>query len=166
MRSLRIRLSTLVLLVSLILSTAAFGPMKCSHEEERANINRAINIVEGTPALVASFQLSAGITSSINKSISTAIDAAKAYRDDPTEQTWLRGLNTIDHLVSTGAFKTGSPKWDARLIGVITLFRTVYAALGPNTLAEISHDSEDGKAARRELERNIQELERLVKQRD
>jgi hypothetical protein len=72
-----------------------------------------------------------------------------------------KALGAFDALLNSGVIKLPLLARQA-----IQLARTVYAAFAPATLAEMSANSEDGKAARRELEENLRELERRTRQRD
>jgi hypothetical protein len=124
-----------------------------------ATLNKAIRVMDGIPALVTSFHLSPSLEQKLIADVVKVTNAVKSYRDDPTENNFVKALNLFDSI----NFSTGNPTWDARLKGIMLLAREIYAYFGPATMAEA--DPSEVALARKEIEQKLSELDRLVKAR-
>jgi len=158
----RLRSSAQALLLVFSILTAACGI---------SELNRIINVTDsvvhshnGAPSLIESFQLPESTAKEVTSVFDDIVSSVKAYRDDPTEDKFQRALNVFDSAgVQRALARVVNQAWRSRLQGIITLSRSIFTAFGPATAAEMSKDSEDARAARKELEVKIKQLEEMVK---
>jgi hypothetical protein len=159
-----IRTSTyLGLVLILALTCSGFTAMSCSKEEKKQTAAIVVDLLGGVPALIRGWKgIDPARTSGAERTFNGITTLVSGYLSDPTNDNFLKGLNAFDAALNANLFNIGNPAKTAQLVAIATLGRKIYSRFGPATLAEMDETSEDGKAIRRELERDIKELKRLV----
>jgi hypothetical protein len=120
-------------------------------------LNKVLNILDSVPVLVEGFQLGGPQTQAILKAFADGQAVIRTLRDSPTKENWGKALEIFDTLQSRNAFNISDPKISARLSAIAAAVRVILAALAPSTGA-------DNKVSQDEIDEQVKELERLVKQ--
>lgn len=141
--------------ISLVLISAMFLTA-CS----QATVNKVVKMLDGVPQIVTTFALPANVASRVNQAFDEVKIAVTAYRDNPSNSTFTTALNIFDGLLARDVFNVGTGRVGSSLRGFALAARTAFSFFGPETLAEMDEDSEDGRAAKRERDKAIKDLER------